>query len=246
MRYNVTIDAGDKHDVFGQVLGRGAGNESRIQEVRCDPGGNAHRLVTRVPQQLLPTLGYVSPKHAFDDDAAAMVRESHQYLKRILDVREEACSTMLQLMREINKMSLGKFQADVLATRAEYKRSDAILAEMRIGWSHAFLSSCYSRASRYLIANFVRDIRKLSIGLVLVELKRLAMDFENADGFQEQLMGFKNSFKCRMGGKDLSNVQLNSNSEDWRRAEHGGENAELGCENGAALLQLECCSPAYF
>ena len=199
MRYNVTIDARDKHDVFGQVLGRGAGNESRIQEVRCDPGGNAHRLVTRVPQQLLPTLGYVSPKHAFDDDAAAMVRESHQYLKRILDVREEACATMLQLMREINT-----------------------------------------------IANFVRDIRKLSIGLVLVELKRLAMDFENADGFQEQLMGFKNSFRCRMGGEDLSNVQLNSNSEDWRRAEHGGENAELGCENGAALLQLECCSPAHF
>ena len=133
-------------------------------------------------------------------------------------MREEACATMLQLMREINTMSLDKFQADVLATRAEYKRSDAILAGMLIGWSHEFLSSCYSIASRHLIANFERDIRKLSIGLVLVELRRLAMDFENADGFQEQLMGFKNCFKCRMGGEDLSNFQFNSKSGIYDRS----------------------------
>ena len=36
-------------------------------------------------------------------------------------------------------------------------------------WSSpTFLSSCYPRASRHLIANFVKDIRKLSIGLVPV------------------------------------------------------------------------------
>ena len=34
-------------------------------------------------------------------------------------------------------------------------------------WSPAFISRCYPRASRNLIANFVRDIRKSSIGLVL-------------------------------------------------------------------------------
>ena len=33
--------------------------------------------------------------------------------------------------------------------------------------SPAFNSSCYPRASRNLVARFVRDIRKLSIGLVL-------------------------------------------------------------------------------
>ena len=64
-------------------------------------------------------------------------------------------------------MSLDRFQAGVLASRAEYERSDAILAGMGVGWSPAFISSCYPRASRNLIANFVRDIRKLSIGLVL-------------------------------------------------------------------------------
>ena len=46
-------------------------------------------------------------------------------------------------------------------------RSDAILAGMGVGWSPAIISSCYPRASKYLIANFMRDIRKLSIGLAL-------------------------------------------------------------------------------
>ena len=64
-------------------------------------------------------------------------------------------------------MSLDRFQADVLARKAENERIDAILAGMGVGWSPAFISNCYSRASRNLIANFVRDIRKLSIGLVL-------------------------------------------------------------------------------
>ena len=53
---------------------------------------------------------------------------------------------MLQLMQEINTMSLDRFQASELATIAEYERS---------------------RASRHLIADFMRDLRKLSIGLVL-------------------------------------------------------------------------------
>ena len=42
-------------------------------------------------------------------------------------MREEAVATMLQLMQMINTMSLDWFQVDVLATRAEYERSDAIL-----------------------------------------------------------------------------------------------------------------------
>ena len=94
------------------------------------------------------------------DDAPAVVRETHHYLKSILYVREEAGAIMLQLMHETNTMSWDRFQADVLATRAEYERSDAILAGMGMGWSPAFLSSCYPRASRHLIANLVRDIRK--------------------------------------------------------------------------------------
>ena len=64
-------------------------------------------------------------------------------------------------------MFLDRFQAEGLATKTEYERSDAIVARMGVGWSPAFISSCYPRASRSLLANFVRDIRKLSIGLVL-------------------------------------------------------------------------------
>ena len=75
--------------------------------------------------------------------------------------------TRFGLMEEIIKMSLDRFQADVLATRAKCERSDAILVEMGVEWSHAFLSSCYPRSSRNLIANYVRIITKLSIGLLL-------------------------------------------------------------------------------
>ena len=64
-------------------------------------------------------------------------------------------------------MSLDWFHKDVPVTRAEYERSDAILAGVGVGWSPAFISSCYPSVSRNLIANFVSDIRKLSIGLVL-------------------------------------------------------------------------------
>ena len=74
---------------------------------------------------------------------------------------------MLQLMQDVNTMSLDKFQADILATRAQYERSDAVLGEMGVGWTPSFLSTCYPRASRNLIASFVKDIRKLSIGLIL-------------------------------------------------------------------------------
>ena len=75
---------------------------------------------------------YLSPRmcalgqDAFDS-ARAVVREIHQYLKKILDANEQAGATMLQLMQQINTMSLDWFQADVLATKAEYERSDAIL-----------------------------------------------------------------------------------------------------------------------
>ena len=102
---------------------------------------------------------------------------------------------MLKLMQDVNTMSLDKFQADVLARRAQYERSDAILGGMGVGWTPSFvstcypraqyersdailggmgvewtpsfLSTCYPRASRNLIASFVIDIRKLSIGLIL-------------------------------------------------------------------------------
>ena len=101
------------------------------------------------------------------DNAPSVVREIHQNLQRILDVREQARATILQMMQEIKTMSLDRFQADVLAMRPEYERSGATLAGIGVGWSPAFVSSCNPRASRNLIANFVRDIRKLSIGFVL-------------------------------------------------------------------------------
>ena len=101
------------------------------------------------------------------DYAPAVVKEIHQYLKKILGAKDQAEATMLQLMQQINTMSLDRFQADVLATKAEYERFDAILAGIGLGWSPAFISSCYPRASRNMIANFVNDIRKLYTDLVL-------------------------------------------------------------------------------
>ena len=89
------------------------------------------------------------------------------YLKNLFDARELAGGKMLKLMQDVNTMSLDKFQADVLATKAQYERSDAILGGMGVGWTPSFLSTCYPKASRNLIASFVKDIRKLSIGLVI-------------------------------------------------------------------------------
>ena len=51
----------------------------------------------------LCTLG----QHAFDY-APAVIRESHQYLKTILDVRQGAGATMLPLMQEENTICLAR------------------------------------------------------------------------------------------------------------------------------------------
>ena len=96
-----------------------------------------------------------------------MIKELHAYLRSLFDDKELAGGMMLQLMQDVNTMSLDKFQADILATRAQYERSDAILGGMGGGWTPSFLSTCYPRASRNLIASFVKDIRKLSIGLIV-------------------------------------------------------------------------------
>ena len=115
---------------------------------------------------------YLSPRlctlveDAFER-APAVIKEIQVYLKNLFDARELAGGMMLKLMQDVNTMLLDKFQADVLATRAQYERSDAILGGMGVGWTPSFLSTCYPRASRNLIASFVKDIRKLSIGLIL-------------------------------------------------------------------------------
>ena len=115
---------------------------------------------------------YLSPRlctlgeDAFEH-APAVIKEIHAYLKNLLDDRELAGGMILQLMQDVNTMSLDKFQADILATRAQYERSDAILGGMEVGWTPSFLSTCYPRPSRNLIASFVKDIMKLSIGLIL-------------------------------------------------------------------------------
>ena len=115
---------------------------------------------------------YLSPRlctlgeDAFEH-APAVIKEIHVYLKNLFDARELAGGMMLKLMQDVNTMSLDKFQADVLATRAQYERSDAILGGMGVGCTPSFLSTCYPRASGNLIASFVKDIRKLSICLIL-------------------------------------------------------------------------------
>ena len=115
---------------------------------------------------------YLSPRlctlgeDAFEH-APAVIKEIQVYLKNLFDTRDLAGGMMLKLMQDVNTMSLDKFQANVLATRAQYERSDAILGGMGVGWTPSFLSTCYPRASQNLIASFVKDIRKLSIGLIL-------------------------------------------------------------------------------
>ena len=115
---------------------------------------------------------YLSPRvctlreDAFEH-APAVIKEIHAYLKNLLSKRELAGGMMLQLMQDVNTMSFDRFQADVLATKAQYERSDAIQGGMGVGWTPSFLSTCYPKASRNLIASFAKDIRKLSIGLVL-------------------------------------------------------------------------------
>ena len=111
---------------------------------------------------LLCTLG----QDAFDH-APAVIRVIYQHLKATLDAREEAGANIIQLMQEIITMSVEQFQVNVLATRDEYKISDATSAGMGMGWTPAFFNRCYPRASIHLKANFVRDFKKLSVGLVL-------------------------------------------------------------------------------
>ena len=75
---------------------------------------------------------YLSPRlctlgeDAFEH-ASAVIKEIHAYLKNFFNERELAGGMMLQFMQDVNTMSLDEFQADILATRAQYERSDAIL-----------------------------------------------------------------------------------------------------------------------
>ena len=62
-----------------------------------------------------------------------MIKEIHEYLKNLFNERELAGGMMLQLMQDVNTMSLDKFQANILATRAQYERSDAVLGGMGVG-----------------------------------------------------------------------------------------------------------------
>ena len=112
--------------------------------------------------QRMCTLG----EDAFEQ-APVVIKEIHVYPKNLLKEKELFGGIMLQLMQYENTMSLDMFQTDVLTTMAQYERSDAIVGGMVVGWTPFFLSTCYPRASRNLIASFVKHSRKLSIGLVL-------------------------------------------------------------------------------
>ena len=107
---------------------------------------------------------YLSPRlcilgeNAFEH-SPAVIKEIHVHLKNLLIERELPGGKMLQLRQDVNTMSLDKFQSDVLTTKAQYERSGAILGGMGVGWTPSFLSTCYPRASRNLIASFVKDIR---------------------------------------------------------------------------------------
>ena len=76
------------------------------------------------------------------EHAPAEIKEIHTYLKNLFNERELAGGMMLELMQDVNTMSLDRFQADILATRAQYERSDAILGGMGVEWTPSFLSTC--------------------------------------------------------------------------------------------------------
>ena len=83
---------------------------------------------------------YLSPRlctlgeDAFEH-APAVIKEIHAYLENLFNERELAGGMMLQLMQDVSTMSLNKLEADILATRAQYERSDAILGGMGVGWT---------------------------------------------------------------------------------------------------------------
>ena len=76
--------------------------------------------------------------------APAVIKEIHQYLMTILDIKEEVGGTKLQLMLDINTI-LDQFQADVSATRAKLEKSDEVFAGIGVGLMPAFLNICYPR-----------------------------------------------------------------------------------------------------
>ena len=85
-------------------------------------------------------------------------------MKSLLNEMELAGGMILQLMQDVNTMSLDKFQADVLATKAQIEKSDAILGGMVVGWTPYFLSTCYPRASRKLPIRPVLAMCQPSLG----------------------------------------------------------------------------------
>ena len=86
-----------------------------------------------LPVSMMHTLGFDTIEHA-----PAVMKDFRQGLKAKSDVRE----TIRQLIQDINPMSLDQFQADVLAKRIEYERSDTILADMSAEWTPTFLNDC--------------------------------------------------------------------------------------------------------
>ena len=66
------------------------------------------------------------------EHAPAVIREIRAYLKNLFNERKLAGGMMLQLIQDVNTMSLDKFRADILATRAQYERSDAIMGGMGV------------------------------------------------------------------------------------------------------------------
>ena len=67
---------------------------------------------------------YLSPtvcalgEDAFEH-APSVIKEIHGYLKNLFNERELAGGMMLQLIHDVNTMSLDRFQADILATKAQ-------------------------------------------------------------------------------------------------------------------------------
>ena len=62
---------------------------------------------------------------------------------------------LLQLMQDVNTMSMEQFQNNILAVR-----SNLILVRLRVGWTPSFLTTCYPVASKRLKANSAKISEK--------------------------------------------------------------------------------------
>ena len=105
----------------------------QVDYARNEKGRTVRRNLTSAEEDLMPLALRTKPhtnswlclsprvctlgEDAFEH-APAVIKEIHAYLRNLFNESELAGGMILQLMQNVNTMSLDRFQADILATRA--------------------------------------------------------------------------------------------------------------------------------